>query len=188
MAFQLKELVFAILAFSWVVLLVAFFQARPWARMKVSEATPSESKWGGLLIAAGLVIILLPFAPAGPPTSASSLQIGIGLAVLSFLISLSAMIGGGRAHWMPEGALRPQPLRTGIYQLVRHPVYTSLVVLALATACAVSWWLWMFAGMFFVILGIDLRATGDDVLLADIFQDEFLEIQADTKSYLPFLH
>ena len=188
MVFQFKEIVFAILALCWVVLLVAFIQARPWARMHVSETRPPETKWGSVLIAAGLAIIFLPFAPAGPPKSASTLEIAIGLSVLSFLLCLSAMIGARKARWMPEGAIRPQPLRTGSYQLVRHPVYTSLILLALATACAVSWWLWMFAGMFFVILGIDLRATGDDLLLADIFQEEFPEIQSETKSYIPFLH
>ena len=188
MAFQFKYLVFAILALCWVAFLIALVKGRPWTRMETSTASPSEGKWGSLLIAVGLVIIFLPFAPAGPPKTAATFEAAIGLALVALLLSLSAIISTRKGLWMPEGAIRPQLSREGIHKLVRYPLYTGLIFLALATACAVSWWLWMFAGMFFVILGIDLRATADDLLLADLFQEEFLEYQSSTKSYIPFVH
>lgn len=156
--------------------------------MQADGPRPSEGRWGTLLIVGGLAIILLPYAPAQAQKSALSLQIAIGLSCVAFLLSLIAMIATRKSRWMPKGSLRPEMPRRGIHNIVRHPMYTALIIQAFATAFAVSWWLWMFTGMFFLVLGVDLRATADDLILADLFQEEFLEFQAATKSYLPLVH
>lgn len=176
------------LAISWLIFLVALFKARPWTRMDGSETRPSEGKWGTLFIVGGLVILCIPYAPAGIHSTDLDFEIAIGLSFLSLLLCFSAILATRKQIWFPEGAFWPQLPRTGIYGIVRHPVYTALIVQAFATAFAVSWWLWMFAGIFFLVLGIDLRAAADDLILANLFQDEFFEYQAGSKAYLPWVH
>jgi protein-S-isoprenylcysteine O-methyltransferase Ste14 len=188
MAMQFREIVYSGLAAGWIVFLIAMFKARPWTRIHDLGGRPPEAKWGTALIVAGLAILLIPYSPAGTRIALSSFEFSLGLTALSCLISLFAMIAMRGARWLPEEAMRPHLLRTGILGIVRHPVYTALIVQALATALAISWWLWMFAGMFFVILGVDLRAAADDLILSDLFQEEFIEYQAGSKSYLPWLH
>ncbi len=188
MAMQFRVIVDSGLAMSWIVFLVALVKARPWTRVRDLGGRPTEARWGTVLIVAGLAILLIPYWPPGAHLSAASLEISIGLAALSCLLSIWAMISTRGARWSPADCMRPQLPRTGLHSIVRHPVYTALIVQAFATATALSWWLWMFAGMFFVILGVDLRATADDLILADIFQDEFLEYQSGTKLFLPWLH
>ncbi len=188
MAMQFRVIVYSGLAVSWIVFLVALVKARPWTRIRDLGGKPTEARWGTVLIVAGLAILLVPYWPPGAHLSATSLEISIGLAALSCVLSISAMIATRGERWSSDDAMRPQLPRIGIHSILRHPVYTALIVQAFATATAVSWWLWMFAGMFFVTLGVDLRATADDLILADLFQDEFLEYQSGTKSYLPWLH
>lgn len=45
----------------------------------------------------------------------------------------------------------------------------------------------MVPGFFFLLLGIELRATADDFGLANVFQSEFEEYQSVTRAYLPLI-
>ncbi|MGA8041370.1 MAG: hypothetical protein WCA37_01075, partial [Terracidiphilus sp.] len=115
------------------------------------------------------------------------LKAAIVLALVSFVISVAAIAGTRRKLWMPEDERHPRLPRSGIFSSIRHPVYTSLIFLAAATAVTRTWWLMMVPGFFLLILGIELRAAADDLGLANVFQEEFLEYQAQTRSYFPLI-
>lgn len=175
------------LGIGWGVLLLAFLRARPWARLQSKESRSSSSGWGYVFILTALLFLLIPYSPSGAGKPAVFLQAAIVLAFVSFVISVAAIIGTRRRLWMPEDERHPMLPRTGIYSSIRHPVYTSLIFLVAATAVTRTWWLMMVPGFFFLILGIELRAAADDLGLANVFQEEFLEYQAQTRSYFPLI-
>ena len=175
------------LGIGWGVLLLAFLRAHPWARLQSRTSRSSSAGWGYVFILTALLFLLIPYSPSGAGKPALFLQAAIVLAFVSFVISVAALFGTRRKLWMPEDERHPMLPKTGIFSSIRHPVYTSLIFLAAATAVTRTWWLMMGPGFFFLILGIALRAAADDLGLANVFQEEFLEYQAQTRSYFPLI-
>lgn len=173
------------LAIGWALLAVAFVRSRPWTRLLRSESQTPVAPWGFVLILIGISFIVVPIAPSGFAKSVLALKAAILLCPVSIVIDIAAIITTSRERWVPDGESRPVLPRTGIYRSIRHPVYTSLFCLAIATATARTWWPLMVPGFFFLMLGIELRATADDFGLANVFQNEFEEYQSVTRAYLP---
>ncbi len=175
------------LAIGWALLAVAFVRSRPWTRLLRSESRTPVAPWGFVLIFIGISFIVVPFAPSGFTKSVLALKTAILLCPVSIVIDIAAIITASRDRWISDGESRPILPRTGIYRSIRHPVYTSLFCLAIATATARTWWPMMVPGFFFLLLGIELRATADDFGLANVFQNEFEEYQSVTRAYLPLI-
>ncbi len=184
---MLRQIALIEQAIGWGILLIAFFRARPWTQFQSRESYSSSSAWGGILILVGLAFLLVPYSPADFQPSILMLEISVAFCPIPILIALAALASTRKKRWFPADATRPRLPRTGIYRAVRHPVHTAILVLAAATAIGRTWWPLMVPGFFFLILGIELRSTADDLGLANVFQDEFFEYQAQTRSYLPLI-
>jgi protein-S-isoprenylcysteine O-methyltransferase Ste14 len=184
---MLRQIALIEQAIGWGILLIAFFRARPWTQFQSRESQSSSSAWGGILILIGLAFLLVPYSPTDFQPSLLMLEISIALCPIPIFIALAALVSTRKKRWLPADGTRPRLPRTGIYRAVRHPVYTALLALAASTAIGRTWWPMMVPGFFFLILGIEFRSTADDLGLANVFQDEFFEHQAQTRSYLPLI-
>ncbi len=116
-------------------------------------------------------------------------------------VALAAMLFGGATilvwsavfrlgrQWRFDAALVPdhELVRTGVYGLVRHPIYTSFFCFFLATGLLVTPnWALAIATVLFVI-GTEIRARVEDGLLASQFGEQFQDYQGKVSAYLPFL-
>ena len=79
----------------------------------------------------------------------------------------------------------PELVTSGPYQLVRHPIYSGVIVAGVGTAVALSWsWLIAvgLAGVFFVY-----SATVEERNLAEQFPDTYPVYRRSTKMLVPFI-
>jgi protein-S-isoprenylcysteine O-methyltransferase Ste14 len=78
----------------------------------------------------------------------------------------------------------PELVTSGPYHLVRHPIYSGILVAGIGTAVAVSWW-WSaavaLAGVYFLY-----SARVEERYLADQFPDTYPTYKRSTKMLLPF--
>jgi protein-S-isoprenylcysteine O-methyltransferase Ste14 len=79
----------------------------------------------------------------------------------------------------------PELVTTGPYHLVRHPIYSGILVAGVGTAIALSW-LWLtgvaLAGIYFVY-----SAAVEERYMAGQFPDTYPPYKRSTKMFVPFL-
>jgi protein-S-isoprenylcysteine O-methyltransferase Ste14 len=79
----------------------------------------------------------------------------------------------------------PELVTTGPYRLVRHPIYSGILVAGLGTALALSWlWLPIFAlaAIYFLY-----SATVEERYLSEQFPDSYPAYKRSTKMLVPFV-
>jgi protein-S-isoprenylcysteine O-methyltransferase Ste14 len=79
----------------------------------------------------------------------------------------------------------PELVTSGPYRLVRHPIYSGILVAGAGTAVSLSW-LWLtavaLAGIYFVY-----SATVEERYLAERFPDDYPAYKSATKMLVPFV-
>jgi protein-S-isoprenylcysteine O-methyltransferase Ste14 len=79
----------------------------------------------------------------------------------------------------------PELVTSGPYHLVRHPIYSGILVAGVGTAVALSW-LWLtavaLAGVYFLY-----SATVEERFLTEQFPDSYPAYRRSTKMLVPFV-
>jgi protein-S-isoprenylcysteine O-methyltransferase Ste14 len=177
------ELVFAVIwgAFWLYWLLAAFSMKRgrvPWSRE----------------VGIRLVIVAVVFALVRvgvfhhSDLNSAAWRAGVGLALLAAGLALAvwARIHIGRNWGTPmTQKYEPELVTSGPYHLVRHPIYTGILVAGIGTAVGLSW-LWLIAtalaGAYFIY-----SATVEERYLSQQFPDAYPEYKRGTKMLVPFV-
>jgi len=80
---------------------------------------------------------------------------------------------------------QPELVTSGPYRLVRHPIYTGILLGGIGTAVALSW-MWLtavaLAGIYFVS-----SATVEERYLGEQFPDEYPAYRRSTRMLVPFV-
>jgi protein-S-isoprenylcysteine O-methyltransferase Ste14 len=79
-------------------------------------------------------------------------------------------------------------IRRGPYRLVRHPIYTSMLCLLLATGLLISPWYLFLLSILTFLAGTEIRMRIEDKLLAVRFGEQFKEYQRNVPRLIPFLN
>ncbi len=110
---------------------------------------------------------------------------GAGLAIAGLALTLWSRIALGR-YWSGIVALKQDHklVRSGPYAVVRHPLYSGLLLASFGTALAFGLWRAV-AGAALLWIAFLSRARREDALLAGQFGDEFNEFRAHTGRLLP---
>ena len=75
----------------------------------------------------------------------------------------------------------------GLYRWVRHPMYSSFFLWAIAQALLIPNWVAGFAGLFGVGLLYVLRVGKEEAMLVEAFGDEYRAYMKTTKRIVPGL-
>jgi protein-S-isoprenylcysteine O-methyltransferase Ste14 len=78
-------------------------------------------------------------------------------------------------------------VQTGPYNLVRHPIYSSLLAILLCTLFLLTRWIWLAVSLALFITGTEIRVRAEDKLLASRFNGEFEEYRRRVPAYIPFV-
>lgn len=113
---------------------------------------------------------------------------GLGLALFALRLGFAiwARVHIGR-NWGTPMTQKDEPelVTSGPYHLVRHPIYSGILVAGVGTAVALSW-LWLtavvLAGVYFVY-----SATVEERYLTKQFPDAYPVYKRSTKMLVPFL-
>ena len=177
------ELVFAIAwAAFWIYWLVAALSMKrnhvPWAR---------ELRIRALFLV--LAIVLLRFgAFRGDGLNTDPWRAGIGLVLFGLGLGFAvwARIHIGR-NWGTPMAQKDDPelVTSGPYHVVRHPIYSGILLASFGTAVALSWF-WLLG---VVLLGVyfGYSATVEERNMAKQFPETYPAYRRSTKMLVPFV-
>jgi protein-S-isoprenylcysteine O-methyltransferase Ste14 len=162
--------------------LVAAFSVKggrvPWSRQLRIRAV--------IAVVVILLIRLGAFRGHGLNTDPWRAGIGLVLFALGLAFAIWARIHIGRNWGMPmTQKAEPELVTSGPYHLVRHPIYSGILVAGVGTAVALSW-LWLtavaLAGVYFVY-----SATVEERYMTGQFPDKYPVYKRSTKMLVPFI-
>lgn len=166
-----------------------------WCYWIVSAFGAKKGSWNlrsrpvGLLIivGGGLLLRELKLSGSGLAIHSPVLQAaGMIMLLLGLALAVWARIHLGRNWGMPMTQKdEPELVTSGPYRLVRHPIYSGLLLGLLGTALATSLYLLIalgIAGAYFLY-----SASVEERLLAKTFPTTYPPYRAHTKMLLPFV-
>jgi len=179
-----------LIAACWIVLVLYWnISART-----IKPAAERQS-WTGRLarVPVWLGYILLCVAWAHPsgmvliPQTAVSESLGVAICALGLLTAIWSRKTLGN-DWSRDVELKQghQLVDRGPYSLVRHPIYTSHLLMGLGTAIA-SGLLIAFAGVMCFFIGFWIKLHQEEKLLLKHFPDEYSAYKARVKALIPFV-
>ena len=113
-------------------------------------------------------------------------MIGALLATLGAIVAFAARAAIGR-NWGPPATRRTDTelVTSGPYALVRHPIYSGILLMLIGTAVGLipAWWLVATAaGIYFFV-----SARAEERFMAERFPDAYPAYRARTRMLIPFL-
>ena len=155
--------------------------------MKKGHVPSRELVVRAVLVAVVIVSIRLGVLRGhGLNTSAWRAVLGLVLFALGLGFAIWARVHIGRNWGTPmTRKVEPELVTSGPYHLVRHPIYSGILVAGVGTAVALSWqWLIAvaLAGIYFVY-----SATVEERYLAEQFPDSYPTYKHATKMLRPFI-
>ena len=112
--------------------------------------------------------------------------VGLALFGLGLAVAIWARLHIGRNWGTPmTQKAEPELVTSGPYRLVRHPIYSGIIVAGIGTAAALSWlWLLAFAlaGIYFIY-----SATVEERYLTEQFPNSCPPYKRSTKMLVPFV-
>ena len=76
---------------------------------------------------------------------------------------------------------------TGVYRLIRHPMYTSFFLLGLAQMLLLSNWLADASGLIGAGVLYAFRVRREEAMMLECFGDDYRAYMADTKQLIPWI-
>jgi protein-S-isoprenylcysteine O-methyltransferase Ste14 len=165
--------------------------ARETHRLRARVRGASSPFRGALYLAGGALIFLsLSLGPLDDRFVPAVVEVGaVGwvLTALGMLFSISARVSLGR-NWSGRVVLKhgQELVATGPYALVRHPIYTGLLVALTGTAVYDGRWRALL-GLACFALGFWLKARSEENLLEREFGEEYRSYRARTPMLIPSL-
>lgn len=176
---------YAILTFGWLSWVLPFFLVNK--QKQAAKTIDKRARWG--IILEGVAYALLwqgHFWKMLPPPW--RLALSIAFFVLAVLLSWTGSRALGR-QWRVDAGLTAdhQLVTSGPYRIVRHPIYTSMLCVLLATGFLITpWWLFVPSLLLFIV-GTEIRIRIEEKLLAAQFGEGFAAFRRRVPAYIPFL-
>ncbi len=180
---QAVELVFGVgWAAFWTNWLIAAFSAK--------RGHVLWSRELGIRVVIAVVVVLLLRAGALRGGSLDSDPWRVGVGVILFALGLGVAVWArlhiGRNWGTPMSRKdEPEMVNSGPYRLVRHPIYSGILLAGVGTAVALRWsWIVapVLAGIYFVY-----AATVEERYLTQQFPDDYPAYRRSTKMLVPFI-
>jgi protein-S-isoprenylcysteine O-methyltransferase Ste14 len=172
----------------WIAWCAAFIKPRGQAKDRETVARAPSSRWGISLVFVAFVLVWIWLKPVGFQKSIASLTASMILGPASVALVWASAHTLGK-QWRMEAAISADHklIQTGPYRWLRHPIYTSMFGLLMATAAAYTWWPMWVAGAVAFIVGTEIRVRAEEQLLERHFGDEFRQYRARVRAYLPLV-
>lgn len=179
---------------SWLVLMVIWFIASFGNKKTVRIPNTAEQRIVSILMVISFILLIdSPLFQAiykvylyqpGPVIG----TVGAGLAVLGVAFAIWARVTLGR-NW--SGAVvtvkeNHELVQTGPYAYVRHPIYSGFLAAALGTSLTLGL-LNGFLGTLAMLAAFLIRVRREELLMTEIFPDQYPEYRKKTKALVPWI-
>lgn len=183
-----------------VLILLWFIFAGIFLLRKKPESAPDAKRapasWIGLILQ-GLgfgIVWAVRRTPFASPfideqfTANIALQLNsILLAIWSVWLASSAIRELGKQWSLQARLIEGHKLVTsGVYGIVRHPIYTAMFGMMAATGLVFSHWIALAAAVIVFVIGTRIRTNTEEGLLRDAFGEEFTNWEAEVPALIPF--
>ena len=184
----LENAALAELVVCWMAWAFAFWKPRKEAAGAEKVVRAPASRWGIVIEAFGFAFVWIHLRPEEFDKSTAALIASMILAPLAVALVWAATRHLGK-QWRFEAALSRdhELVQTGPYSFVRHPIYTSMLGMLLATGFALAWWPMLIAGVIFFLAGTEIRVRAEERLLAERFGASYTAYRSRVSAYVPFL-
>jgi protein-S-isoprenylcysteine O-methyltransferase Ste14 len=170
--------------------IVWFFAFSGPSRMKHGQEKTSakSSRWGIGLVMVGFTFAFAYVRPVGMTKPAAELIASMVLVPPSVMLAWAAARQLGK-QWRFQAAISEghELITAGPYRLVRHPIYTSMLMMLLATVLAWTWWPMALVAIVSYLIGTEIRVRAEEKLLTEHFGDAYIEYRRRTRAYIPFI-
>jgi protein-S-isoprenylcysteine O-methyltransferase Ste14 len=191
----LPTLVFAIVMLCWFVFAGVFvFRKKP-------KAVPDQKRDRGSIpgvVLQGLSYAIVwsihrplftPIFPASKPVEMAFSLVAIGSAVGAVFIVMSAVQTLGKEWSVTARLVEGHKLATeGPYRFVRHPIYTGMLGMLVATGLAISRWQALVIAIVIFLIGTLVRIRSEEKLLREAFGAEFDAYSHRVSALIPIVY
>jgi protein-S-isoprenylcysteine O-methyltransferase Ste14 len=121
------------------------------------------------------------------PDGRASTAVGYGLLMAGMLFAGWARLFLG-GNWSSNVVLKQDHtlVRSGPYRIVRHPIYTGLLVALLGTAIALGE-LRCFLGVLLAAIAWKIKSVSEETLMVQQFGDQYTRYREQVKGLVPYL-
>jgi protein-S-isoprenylcysteine O-methyltransferase Ste14 len=121
------------------------------------------------------------------PAGRTSTAVGYGLLLAGMVFAGWARLFLG-GNWSSSVALKQDHtlVRSGPYRIVRHPIYTGLLVALLGTAIALGE-LHCFLGVLLAAIAWKIKSISEETLMVQEFGDQYARYREQVKALVPYL-
>ena len=185
---------FALVMFCWFGFAAVFLiKKRP--PSPPSKKRDRGSLIGVLLQGAGYAVVWAwhrrPFSPILSLGETAEIVMVIVTALISLgsvLIVLAAIQALGKEWSVTARLVEGHKLVTvGPYSFVRHPIYTGMFGMLLATGLAISCWMALVLGVLIFAIGTAIRVRSEEKLLREAFGAQFEDYTQRVPAVIPYL-
>jgi protein-S-isoprenylcysteine O-methyltransferase Ste14 len=183
---EMPAYAYIIIAAGWLLWFTPFFLIK--RKGEAAETLDRRARWG--LVLEGLAYSLLwqnKFWARSPE------DWRIAFSVLFFVPAPLFSWTGARAlgrQWRIDAGLNSdhELVRSGVYRMVRHPIYTSMFCMLFGTGFMITPLPTLMLSTMLFIAGTEIRVRIEEALLAARFGDAFRDYQRAVSAYVPFLN
>jgi protein-S-isoprenylcysteine O-methyltransferase Ste14 len=184
----------------WFVGIVGWYIIRRPFERKAKKVSVSKSLFGrresGILALAFLGLFVVPavYALTGYPSSLDRPFIpaiawfGLATVCAALWLFRRSHVDLGR-NWSISLEVREQHalVKAGVYRLIRHPMYSSFFLLALAQMLLLSNWLAGASGLLGVGILYAFRVRQEEWMMFEYFGNDYLDYMTKTKRLIPWI-
>jgi protein-S-isoprenylcysteine O-methyltransferase Ste14 len=176
---------YLILAVGWIVWLTPFVVAK--RASGPARVLDRRARWGLVLVGIGYALLWQGrFWERPLPTW--RLVLTIVFQALAGVFSWTGTRALGRQLRVDAGLSSDHELIThGVYRVVRHPIYASMLCLLLGTGFALTSWPLLAGAIAFFIVGTEIRIRIEERLLVSAFGDRYEEYRRKVRAYIPLV-
>jgi protein-S-isoprenylcysteine O-methyltransferase Ste14 len=188
----LPTFVFALVMFSWSAFVLVFFLR------KKPEAAPDRKRDRGSIIGVALQGLsygivwsihrpfFSPIGSSGRPVEIAVAVVTVAIAFGSVSIVMAAVKTLGKEWSVTARLVEGHKLAIkGPYRFVRHPIYTGMFGMLVATGLAISHWLALVVAVAIFFIGTVIRVRIEERLLREEFGPEFEAYARRVPAMLP---
>jgi len=172
----------------WIAFSGAFIRPSRQAKKQKQKEAASGSRLGIIVVSLAFFCAWVHIGPSQFIKSAPALIASMVIAPFAAALSWWATRHLGK-QWRYVAAVAEghELVTTGPYRFIRHPIYTSIFGMLLATVLTWSWWPLDIAAVVFYIVGTEIRIRSEEALLAAHFGEQFTAWRKKTPAYIPFI-
>lgn len=188
---KLFEIAFWVVIVAEMIIRAPLNKKRKLEKMKQSQITTQEWSVLILLLLGGFILPLiyswtnwLDFANYSLPAWAGWLGVILAIGAVIVFWKSHADLG---LNWSPSLEIREKHelITRGIYRIIRHPMYLSQWILAVAQPLLLQNWIAGFTNLLAFVPFYFLRVRAEEKMMLNTFGDEYREYMNKTGAVLP---